>query len=120
MKRKKTISQLKKLADNVFSKWIRNRDRRCVTCGSTKNLKCGHFKSRAFNLTRYRENNCHAQCVACNIFRNGNMPLYAEFLERKYGQGIIQELNSVARVLHQFKRHELEYIIKKYDLQTKD
>ena len=113
-KKLKSISQLKKLADGIFSKWIRDRDKRCVTCGLATNLQCGHFISRSINVLRFDERNCNAQCVSCNVFRNGNMPQYAAFMRRKHGPDIIEILLKEKQTLHQFKRQELEHIISKY------
>lgn len=108
--KKPTISSLKKKADIVFSKWIRARDKACFTCGSRENLQCGHFISRGKNITRYDEENCHAQCVSCNIFKNGNYPVYAMML----GEKMVRKLVAKSYLLHQFKREELEKIISDY------
>lgn len=109
-----SISQLKKQADKVFSLWIRNRDKRCVLCGSTKQLQNGHFVSRGINILRYDERNCNACCSVCNIWKNGNMVEYSAFMRRKHGPDIIETLLKEKQKLHQFTRSELEDIIKKY------
>lgn len=109
-KKVKTIGQLKKIADIVFSLWIRKRDGQCFTCGSKKNLQNGHYISRAKNITRYDEENCHAQCVGCNVFRYGNMVEYTHRL----GWELSEKLRKKGEILHQFKRADLEEIIKKY------
>ena len=114
-KKLRTISQLKKIADSVFSKWIRFRDNACVTCGSQSQLQNGHYISRAINILRYDERNCNAQCVVCNVFKNGNMAEYSAFMRRKHGPDIIEQLLREKEVLHQFKREELLAIIKKYE-----
>ena len=110
------VSWYKKKADAVFSKWIRARDKKCVTCGSRGNLQCGHFVSRSCNQLRYGERNCHAQCVGCNIFKNGNMVEYAVFMEKTYGHGIIQELKKEKVKTRQFSIKDLEDIINLYDV----
>lgn len=115
-KKVKSISQLKKQADAVFSKWVRARDGKCFTCDSRQNLQCGHYISRAINYLRYDETNCNAQCVGCNVFKNGNMPEYAIRLQRKYGENILYILHLNKQILYQFKREELEKIISKYAL----
>jgi len=114
MKKTPSISQLKKRADQVFSLWIRNRDKRCVTCGSTKNLQCGHYISRGINILRYDTRNCNACCAVCNIWKNGNMVEYSAFMRRKHGPDIIETLLKEKQKLHQFTRQELEEIITKY------
>ena len=110
----KSISKLKKDADKIFSLWIRARDKRCVTCGSTKNLQNGHYISRSHSSTRYLEKNNNCQCLVCNIFMKGNYPAYTIYLMRKYGNGIIKELERKGRETKQFTPSELEKIIKKY------
>src|SRR3990167_7502127 len=110
IKKKKSISQLKKEADRVFSLFVRNRDKACFTCGARENLQCGHFVSRSHNNTRYDPDNSKTQCVSCNVFKNGN---YAEYAFRLGGEKVA-ELRKRGRILKQFKRFELEEIIKKY------
>src|SRR3990167_10263026 len=113
-KKRKSISKLKKKADKVFSLWIRARDKRCVSCGSDRNLQNGHYISRSHNATRYNEKNNNCQCLTCNIFKKGNYPAYTLYLMRKYGNGIIKELEKIGRETKQFTPAELERIIKKY------
>lgn len=120
MKKLKPISKLKKQADAVFSKWIRERDKGiCYTCGikkDPKEMQNGHYMSRNHTNTRYSEKNCHCQCVACNMFRSGNMQLYAIRLETQYGQGILKELFREAHTLKKCDREFLNNIIEKYNL----
>lgn len=114
---------MKKVADKVFSVWIRLRDSdemgmcRCFTCGAVKHwteMQCGHYISRSWMALRYDEKNCHAQCVACNIFKMGNMDEYALALIRRYGKNILKELNDLKKV-SSMTRQILEGIIKRYE-----
>ena len=118
--RLKSISQLKKVADAVFSVWIRTRDNgTCFTCGITKPIKemqNGHYVSRGHNSLRFDERNCHCQCVGCNVFKHGNMDEYTLALTRMYGIGILDELSNEKRKIKQFTREELQGIIDKYGL----
>lgn len=114
MKKQKSISRLKKDADRVFSLWIRKRDKKCVTCGSTQNLQCGHYISRSCNQLRYDEVNCHAQCMPCNVFKRGAMDQYAIFLQQTYGPEILYWLSAEKNKLKQWKVNELETIISNY------
>ena len=109
-----SISKLKKKADNVFSKWIRERDKRCFTCGSISNLQNGHYVSRAINILRYDERNCNAQCVKCNIFNSGAMDTYALRLLSRHGKNILNDLAKDKQKLKSWTRQELEEIITKY------
>jgi len=114
----KTISQLKKKLDAVFSKYIRQRDAGiCYTCGNKKEPKYqqnGHYISRQHNSTRFDEENCHCQCVACNVFKKGNMDEYALRLQRQYGSGILKKLNKKKWQTKQFTVQELEEMIEYY------
>lgn len=117
-KKKLTVSKLKKVADKVFSDYIRQRDGyTCFTCGKKgdkTSIQNGHYVSRSFNSLRFDERNTAAQCVGCNIFRRGNMDAYAVALIRKYGSEILETLAAEKKKIKQFTVRELEEIIKKY------
>lgn len=122
--KKKTISQLKKVADNVFSQYIRQKYAdphtgfcNCVTCGVQKHwkeLQNGHYETRGVNALRYDERNAHPQCYGCNVARKGNYPRYAIFMVNKYGPDILNTLQEEAKELKQFKPYLLEEIIEEY------
>jgi len=113
-----SISVLKKRADAVFSLWVRARDSGvCFTCGvqkPTSQMQNGHYVSRAHNSLRYDERNCHCQCVSCNVFRHGNMDVYALRLQEKYGPTILQDLDREKKKIKQLTKEELHAIINKY------
>ena len=91
-----------KRLDDLFSRYIRNRDcpngfGRCISCGAVvtpKNGDCGHYIPRQHIATRYDPKNCHIQCRKCNRMKDGNIEGYTKGLIRKYGEGIIDELNA--------------------------
>ena len=57
-------------------------------------LHAGHYiRASAGLATYFDEQNVHAQCYACNIWRDGNSDEYALKLQQKYGEDILQELN---------------------------
>jgi 5-methylcytosine-specific restriction endonuclease McrA len=113
-KKLKTISWLKKKADKIFSLWIRQREKSCYTCGSTNNLQAGHFVSRSYLALRYDERNVHTQCVACNVFKSGNMPVYARNMIRQYGGDVLEELQLFKHGKVSVPRMFYESIIQKY------
>ncbi|MBP93854.1 MAG: recombinase [Flavobacteriaceae bacterium] len=110
----KTISKLKKDLDKWFSLYIRLRDAtdeglcQCFTCGAVKyynkGMQCGHFQSRRFLATRFDEQNCAPQCVACNMFRGGEQFKFALNLDAKYGDGKALELEYKARTIVNYSR----------------
>ena len=120
----KSISKLKKELDKWFSLYIRikysqNGLVQCFTCGKVSHYKnggmqCGHFQSRRFMATRYDEQNCAPQCVACNMFRAGEQYKFALAIDAKYGDGTADELQLKARQIQKFSRVDYEDKISYY------
>jgi hypothetical protein len=112
----KSIIKIRDKADNVFSKFIRNRDNHtCYTCGKQmkpSESQCGHYESRSHLGTRYSEENCHCQCVGCNVFKKGNYPIYALRLQEEYGKDILEKLHREAMTIK--KNTDYEAIFNKY------
>mgnify|MGYP000244598755 FL=1 len=122
---KKTISKLKKELDKWFSLYIRLRDAneygytQCFTCGKvghykTGGMQNGHFQSRKHLSTRFDEENCQVQCVACNMFRQGEQFKFGINLDSKYGEGTAEELEILARTTLKISRVEYEEEISYY------
>lgn len=119
MAQKKSISQLKKLADRSFSLAVRLRDSSngygvCITCSKPihyKQAHAGHFQSRRHSATRYDEENVNLQCVGCNTFRGGEQYQYAIAVDDKYGKGTARKLAKKAQEYHKFTDDELLEII---------
>ena len=119
----KSISKLKKELDKWFSLYIRIRDSenglvQCFTCGCVKpynrGMQNGHFQSRSFLATRFDEENCQPQCVACNMFRQGEQYKFALNLDAKYGEGKAEELEILAKSVVKFTRYDYEDKISYY------
>ena len=117
MKKKKTISKLKKELDKWFSFYVRlraadnNGNNQCCTCGKVdnwRNLQCGHFVSRRYLATRFHELNCFPQCVRCNIFKNGEQWKFGQFLDRNIEEGISEELVILGHTILKITRPEYE------------
>lgn len=96
-----TVSQWKKKVWKAFSLYIKKRDLdfrgyfTCISCGKLKDesqYQAGHWLHGDNPGTWINEKNVHAQCKGCNLFSNGKRDWYAIALERKYGIGILQEL----------------------------
>jgi Bacteriophage Lambda NinG protein len=101
-KKTKTLAKWKKELDVVFSRYIRQRDEgQCFTCpkkDDPKFMQCGHFVPRQYLAVRFDEKNCNCQCYACNMLYNGQPSAYAIRLKAKYGDSIIEELESARLV----------------------
>jgi hypothetical protein len=119
-KKPKSVSQLKKIADKEFSKYVRVRDSdengivECITCGVKKHYKlmhAGHFVSRKVSLLRFEELNVNGQCPGCNLFKAGEQYQYSKALDLKYGKGTADDLFKQRFSTHKFTTQELESII---------
>lgn len=121
-RRKKPIKALKKRVWGVISKHVRERDGRCVTCGSTQNPQAGHYIHNSDkennrlggNELWYDLRNINQQCSGCNLFKHGNLPEYAIYLQDKYGEGILKELRDLYNKQKSWAIEELEEIYNKY------
>lgn len=89
----------------IFSRYIRKSSANefgfctCVTCGQVKEWKkmdAGHFIDRQFKSVMYDERNVHPQCKICNRSKNGMPDQYRVFMKIKYGQSVIEELETRA------------------------
>tara|TARA_R100000315_G_C5224120_1_gene135510 strand:- start:870 stop:1280 length:411 start_codon:yes stop_codon:yes gene_type:complete len=125
MAKKKTISQLKKELDKIFSLYIRLRDAtpeglvKCFTCDKISHYKigmhAGHFMSRSRLATRWNDRgNVMPQCYRCNIHLSGNQYIYSLRLDEKYGEGTAKELEELSRQTIKMMRIDYEEMIEKY------
>lgn len=109
---------LHKKAWDVFSKWVRNRDKRCVCCGSRNNLQAGHFHHGVLD---FDEMNINAQCARCNKWLHGNLSQYSVYLINKYGQEAFNQLDArhwLAKKGEYRTQEDYNKIIEKYQLST--
>jgi len=120
---------LKKL-DKVFSEYIRRRDAdmdgmvKCCTCNTKKHWKkmdAGHWIRRSKSLiTKYHEKNCHAQCIPCNQFREGNPEKYDRFIINKYGVEVFDELIELSNTETKWIQFEVDELTDVYKKKIKD
>ena len=119
---------LKTKLDRIFSLYIRLRDAspqgytRCISCGKIipwKEADCGHFVNRSHMATRYNEKNCNAQCRSCNRFDEGNNIGYVRGLIKKYGQGVIEELEVLKHRESRWTEFEYKAMIDYYNQKVK-
>lgn len=110
-------SKLMKELDDIFSKYIRlkysddNGYCRCISCGKVffwKNIQNGHYMSRRYMSTRWSEDNCRPQCVACNMFNQGNIQMYRRGLIKQIGEQRVDLVEALARQASD-KKSEFEY-----------
>ena len=128
--KQKSLKQLKKDAWHVFSRFIRLRDSlktmgaadrcKCVTCGGIFEtwhgscIQAGHFVPASHSSSVYfDERGVHGQCPRCNKWLGGNWPKYLEFMQKEYGQKVIDYILKERNFVHKFTRDELTAIIDK-------
>lgn len=121
---KQPLPRLKKKLWKLFSEYIRKRDAdeqgmvKCFTCTRVshwKEMQAGHFVAQSLGLwTVFVENNVHAQCAPCNLYKRGNPSVYALELVKRYGPDILGELQLLRKENYKINRAEYEELIKKY------
>lgn len=121
----KTNSDWMKEAQKVFNQYIRLRDKNqtCISCGSKLGSKydAGHFYSMGgHKAVTFDEDNVHAQCVACNQFKSGNLINYREGLIKRIGEAKLNDLNQRANQTRKYSNDELQELIKTYKQKIKD
>lgn len=112
------LPKLLKKAQDVFNKFIRERDKDkgCVSCGG-KVEQAGHYFSQgSHSALRYNEANTNGQCIRCNLFLSGNLIYYRIGLVERIGEEEVKNLERMAQAnrLKKWSREELNEIITKY------
>lgn len=124
-----TVASLIKKLDRVFSKWVRMRGADeeglvdCVTCGKVmhwKDAHACHFISRRHMSLRFDPQNVHPGCVRCNLFENGSLAEYSQYLLDEYGRDTFDRLLSEKHQIKKFTRDELQALISEYEQKVRD
>ncbi len=115
--------------DEIFSIYIRLRDSdkngvcKCITCGDFKHwqdIDCGHFVTRDNMGTRFEEQNCNAQCAACNRFKGGKQFEHGLAIDKKYKEpGLASKLVIKGKSVCNWQDFELEAMCKYYKAEVK-
>jgi hypothetical protein len=108
--RKWLIAELDKYTSII----VRRRDRRCVTCGSTRNLQCSHFYSRRYLAIRFDLRNCNTMCGFCNKRHNFNPFVYMRYMQKKHGADVVAELHDLRMSLRKVTDEELTEMLTLY------
>lgn len=117
--RRKRKGTSKHRAWAAFSKFIRQRERdengltKCISCENTldwRDLDAGHYVPASVSLAlRFNEINVNPQCTGCNRFRHGNLTQYALALKKKYGDDVLERLDTLRRQGQGLKYYESDY-----------
>jgi len=114
-----TVQELMKIAQVVFNKWIRQRDKDelCISCQKPvlKKANASHyFSSGGHKNVTFNEDNVHKSCEYCNTFLHGNLLNYQVEIQKKIGADRLLTLHEEAHKTKKFTREELKEIIAKY------
>jgi hypothetical protein len=85
--------------DIIFSKMIRERDKKCVFCGKTAEqtkLECSHFWGRADKSNRFNPENADTLCFYCHLTNEGNKQgFYRNWKLKQLGKKKYDEMEKV-------------------------
>ena len=91
----------------------------CFTCGKIshykKNMQCGHFQSRSSYSTRWDPTNCQVQCYGCNVMQQGRQYVFGLNLEKKYGNGVAEDLLIKSKQTVKYSNEDLKEMILYYN-----
>lgn len=114
-RRENNTRLLKKKLDVLFSQFIRQRDKKCVRCGTTQNLQCSHIMSRVSLKLRWDERNALTLCYKCHLTWWHKEPLEAsEWCKTVIGEINYKDLLREKHEVKQWTAEELKEMIKKY------
>jgi len=115
------LSTAKKKLWKLVSEYIRRKDAtvdglvECCTCGKFahwKEMDAGHFVGGHLSYNYFDERNIHCQCTGCNRFRHGALLEYNDFMLKKYGKKVVNDLRQYK--VKQWKVWELEELMEEY------
>lgn len=128
--RKPSLPALKRKLWKLFSEYIRRRDAdehgtvSCISCGAIMEWKisnAGHFHPKSLGLQVYFvEKNVHNQCPYCNLVLQGNQLKYSQALIKRYGDGVIEELENIKNTPVKWTRVDYEEKISYYKKKLSD
>jgi hypothetical protein len=117
------IKQLIIDLDKVFSIFIRQRGmsetglNSCYTCGKVyhwTNLQAGHYLSRRYYGTRWSPENVFCQCLACNMYHEGNKPAFVRHLIKDFGLPYLEHLEILKNRMFKLEIFNLKILIQHY------
>ena len=120
-----TVQDYIKIAQQVFNKYIRlrDKDKGCISCGKplVGKFDAGHFLNANNHwAVRFDEDNVHGQCVECNRWKHGNLLNYKEGLIERIGHERINALSIYLKQTRKFNIDELKEIIATYKKKIKE
>lgn len=106
--RKKLVKQL----DILFSKYIRQRDGKCLRCGRTDTLQCAHIAGRRSLSGRWNDKNAITLCYTCHLRWSHQNPIeFSEWLKETLPEYYEEGRRIIKTTV---KNLNLEELIEKY------
>jgi DNA-directed RNA polymerase subunit M/transcription elongation factor TFIIS len=120
-----TVSDYLKLAQQVFNKWIRLRDKgeNCISCGKEINgvKHASHYlSSGGHSSVRFHPDNVWVSCYKCNVMLSGNGIEYRMRLIKKIGVDRVEWLEENGHEVKRWTKDELKELIALYKKKIKD
>ena len=122
MIKRRKLSWYKKKLWEVFSAYIRARDKGvCFTCGKSglkgSGYHAGHCipKGSGGLLLYFHEQNVHGQCFRCNINLGGNGAVYAQRIREVYGDEVMDEIYRLRGKVVKWTREDYIDLIAEYE-----
>lgn len=121
-----TVQDYVKIAQQVFNKYIRLRDKNkpCISCGAkagTYTITAGHYFPSTNKAVTFNEDNLHGQCwFNCNSSKSGNLAEYRLGLIERIGIERLEQLEIESRNTKKYSIEELKKIIDIYKKKIKE
>jgi len=114
-----TTSDYLKMAQQVFNKWVRLRDKDlpCISCGKEINgvRHASHYlSSGGHSAVRFHPDNVWVSCYKCNVMLSGNGIEYRMRLIKKIGLERVEWLEENGHEVKRWTKDELKELITKY------
>lgn len=69
--------------------------------------------SRTHMATRFHEQNCSAQCIACNVYKSGLAYHHGKHLDQKWGEGtadrMVELSNTTVKLSREWYEEKIVY-----------
>jgi hypothetical protein len=120
-----TVQDYVKMAQIIFNKYIRLRDKGnvCISCQKPINgvSHASHYLSAGgHSNVRFNEDNVWVSCYKCNVMLSGNQVEYRKALIKKIGIERVEWLEDNGSIERKFTKEELKEIMAEYKKKIKE
>lgn len=109
--RKTDRQSLVRSLDREFSLWVRERDKRCVQCGTQEKLTCGHVFSRVAYSTRWDPRNAFGQCMGHNLRHEHDPWPFLDYARTQLGAEQFDVMHRDYSTPHKYTTAELRELL---------